>query len=275
MQVSVVIGTYNRLPFLKKTVQSVRDELKGIDHEIIVVDGGSDDGTLHWLTKQKDIVTIVQHNHGQWAGRRVRQRSWGYFMNLAFKCSQGKYVCMLSDDCLVVPGAIVNGLRLFEERLARGQKVGGAAFYWRNWPEQRDYWIGLTFGSRMFVNHGLFLRDALEKVGYVEEEAFNFYHADGDLCLRMWEEGYEFIESTDSYVEHHSHANQTLREANLLQQKADWSEYEKRWRHLGSPDRDWIVKGFEDPNKTAERYFGKGIAKTASRLRRALHPRLS
>ena len=54
--ISVVLGTYNRLSFLKLTIESIRKELKEFAYEIFVVDGGSDDGTLEWLLQQKDIV---------------------------------------------------------------------------------------------------------------------------------------------------------------------------------------------------------------------------
>ena len=72
--VSVVLGTYNRLKFLRLTVQSIREELReaSFSHEIIVIDGGSTDGTLEWLPKQRDILTIIQHNHGTWQGRPIR-----------------------------------------------------------------------------------------------------------------------------------------------------------------------------------------------------------
>jgi glycosyltransferase involved in cell wall biosynthesis len=155
--VSVVIGTYNRKRFLKKTIETLRDELDSapFKSEMIVVDGGSTDGTLNWLKKQKDIITIIQHNRGKWHGKQIERRSWGYFMNLGFKCAQGKYICMLSDDCLVVPGAIVNGYHLFEKELEKGNNVGAVAFYWRNWPEMENYWIGYTLGGKLFVNHGM------------------------------------------------------------------------------------------------------------------------
>jgi len=53
---------------------------------------------------------------------------------------------------------------------ARGKRIGAVAFYWRTWPEQKDYWVGLTLGGRMFVNHGPYLRSALEAVGYAAAE---------------------------------------------------------------------------------------------------------
>src|SRR4051812_14880248 len=99
---------------------------------MIVVDGGSTDGTLPWLIQQKDVISIVQHNRGEFRGRPIERRSWGYFMNLGFKATQGKYVLMLSDDCLLVPGAIDAGVQRFESLLAEGRKVGGVAFYFRN-----------------------------------------------------------------------------------------------------------------------------------------------
>lgn len=230
--VSVVLGTYNRLAFLKIAIESIRREVADHAHEIIVVDGGSTDGTMEWLAGQKDIVTIVQHNRGTWQGKAIERRSWGYFMNLAFKCAQGKYVCMLSDDCLVVPGAIINGLSLFEQRLSKNEKIGAVAFYWRNWPENDVYFIGLTLGGNMFVNHGLFLRQALEDVGFIDEHTYQFYHADGDLCLKMWQMGYACIASPDSFIEHYSHANIVVRKSNTVAAENDWESFLNKWEGI-------------------------------------------
>lgn len=254
--VSVVIGTYNRLRYLRATLESVRDELAGTPHEIIVVDGGSDDGTLRWLVRQKDVIAIVQHNRGEWRGQRIERRSWGYFMNLGFKAAQAPLICMLSDDCLVVPGAIRNGLRTHEAESAT-QRIGAVAFWWRNWPDDDVYRIGRAFGDRMFVNHGLYLREGLEAVSFVDEDSFGFYHADGDLALRLAEAGYACVASPDSYVEHIADANPVVRASNLATQQRDWETYRDRWGHLGEPSRDWDERRFDDPAGTVRRYWGR------------------
>ncbi len=252
--VSVVIGTLDRRWYLQRTIESVRAELGSRDGEIIVVDGGSSDGTVDWLAKQKDVLTIVQHNRGTWRDRAVRRRSWGYFMNLGFKTASAPYVCMLSDDCLAVPGAIGEGLNVFERH---EQRLGAVAFYWRNWPEEDAYHVGRTFGDRVFVNHGLFAREALEAVGFADEDAFGFYHADGDLALRLDAAGWPCVDSPSSFVEHFSHANVDLRGANAQRQSDDWTAYAARWEHLGGPSQAWVTREFVDPHRTAERYWGR------------------
>ncbi len=60
--VSAVLGSYNRRPFLEKAIESVHANQIRVPYEIIVIDGGSTDGSLDWLLTQKDVITIVQHN---------------------------------------------------------------------------------------------------------------------------------------------------------------------------------------------------------------------
>ena len=226
--ISIVLGSYNRQPFLRRTLESVRQELVDFAHEIIVIDGGSDDGSLRWLSAQKDVVTIIQHNRGDWRGKPLERRSWGYFMNLGFKCAQGKYICMLSDDCLVIPGAIRHGYAEFEQLLTEGKNIGALAFYWRNWPEYARYFV-MRAGAQIFVNHGIYLKAALEAVNYLDETHYLFYCADADLCFRLARAGYLTVATDRSLIEHYSHANMPSRKSNKPVGERDFAQFKARW----------------------------------------------
>jgi glycosyltransferase involved in cell wall biosynthesis len=254
-EVSIVLGSYNRLSYLKKTILTIREEIESfqLEAEIIVVDGGSDDGSVQWLVEQRDIISIIQHNRGIWKGHQIKRRSWGYFMNLAFKAASGKFIMMVSDDCLVIPGSIRKGIDHFEKRLAKESRLGALAFYWRNWPQDKDYFVGLAVGKRMFVNHGLYLNSALQEVGYIDADSFHFYHADGDLVLRMWKKGYVCEAAPDSFIEHYADAKTSVRVGNLTKQKEDYDFYLKRWDEYYQENKyegGWVYKSFVDSHKT-------------------------
>lgn len=271
-EISVVLGSYNRAAFLRAAITSVRDNGISVPLEIIVVDGGSSDGSLRWLTGQKDIITIVQHNRGTHRGKPVQRRSWGYFMNLGFKCAQGEYILMISDDCLLVPNAAMAGLRHAEALRSGGRKVGAVAFYWRDWPEQEEYHVGLTLSDRMFVNHGLYVRQALEEVGWIDEDRYRFYHADGDLCLKLWAQGYEVVDCREAYVEHFAHSNRKTRQSNRERRAADWTAYLDRWsgiyydRYCPRPG-GWISRLYVDAYRTVARFPRSAVL--SARLRSA------
>ncbi|KKQ12056.1 MAG: Glycosyl transferase family 2 [candidate division TM6 bacterium GW2011_GWF2_36_6] len=251
--VSIVFGSYNRKRFLNLTLNSIRAELHDIPHEIIAIDGGSNDGALELLMQQKDVITITQHNRGEWNNKPIQQRSWGYFMNLGFKIAQGKYICMISDDCLIIPNAIKNGIQNFENLLHDNKKVGALAFWWRNWtPEHLDFKVCKFFKNNIYVNHGLYLASTLKEVNYLDEETYSFYGGDVDLCLKLITHGYTCSDSPNSYIEHYPHATLAIRKQNESVWHQDMKNLQQKWKHIFGEDLGICdnAKKYIDPTNT-------------------------
>ena len=216
-------------------------------------------------------MLILQHNRGKWNGRELVCRSWGYFINLGFKAAQGKYICMLSDDVILIPGAILNSFDQFEKGMKAAQKIGAIAFYWREIPpiKGNKYWVGLING-KVFINHGMFLRSAVEEVGYIDENNYQFYFADGDLCFKLCNEGYYCLPADNSFAEHFSHAGTSVRKENYSFADTDKEQFEKRWGIIDyssfplNMEREYI-----DRTKTHKKYYRLSPIKTfLNQLRR-------
>ena len=99
MDICVVTGTYNRLSSLSRMVQSVRNSIpkySNFKYEIIVVDGGSTDGTIRWCEEQVDIK-LIEH-------RRLLGAIKAF--NDGAKSSKADYVIMANDDIEFVGDSI-------------------------------------------------------------------------------------------------------------------------------------------------------------------------
>ena len=87
MKISVIIPTYNRIFFLKRSIDSVLEQsLK--PYEVIIVDDGSSDGTSTMIKKNYPKINLIcQENKGVSAAR-----------NIGIRASSGDWVCFLDSD---------------------------------------------------------------------------------------------------------------------------------------------------------------------------------
>ncbi|MBM2835200.1 MAG: glycosyl transferase [Candidatus Brocadiaceae bacterium] len=87
VQVSVVIPTYNRAPYVIMAIESVLAQSYQ-DYEIIVVDDGSTDGTRDVLEPYRDRIRYMyQDNKGVSAAR-----------NTGIQESRGEWIAFLDSD---------------------------------------------------------------------------------------------------------------------------------------------------------------------------------
>jgi GT2 family glycosyltransferase len=258
-EISYVLGSFNRRPLLERAVESIRADCAGLRHEIIVVDGGSTDGSIAWLCDQADVISIVQHNRYQRGGEDRRRMSWGRFMNIGFRAASAPWIAMISDDCLLLPGSTRAALERVAAAERAGLKVGGCAYYFRNWPLEDAYYVQRTLGGNLMVNHGLYAREALEAVGYANEDDYGFYKADSDLSLKLWKAGYAVTDSPASICEHFMSPGEAVRQSNNELMDHDRQMMHFLWPGLiGALAKKMgkIISDHVDPHRTAERMLG-------------------
>jgi len=104
---SIVVVTYNAMPWIERCLESVRG------HETVVVDNGSTDGTVALVRERFPDVTIVeQENRGMGGGNNAGMRSAG-----------GRYWLLLNSDAWVV-GDGLDALVSFADAHPRAAVVG-------------------------------------------------------------------------------------------------------------------------------------------------------
>jgi glycosyltransferase involved in cell wall biosynthesis len=116
--ISVVIPTYNREPILKKCLLALENQHlvddKVENYEILVVDDGSTDGTLAWLSERKETlphVRTIEQEHGGPALAR----------NRGVEKALGDTIVFIDSDLVVTE----NFLQAHADALVKGERESG------------------------------------------------------------------------------------------------------------------------------------------------------
>lgn len=219
MLLSVVTGTYNRIDLLRRMVESVRRCLyRGLAYEIVVVDGGSTDGTIEWCKTQSDIHLIEQ---GELLGA-IRAFTDGCYV------ARGKYVALVNDDVEFIDSSLLRAIAYLETVATCGavafaddrQAVGKPAGF------HVQTMSALTpTGEHIHVPYaqvGLFRRWLGDLCGWwgADDPAFKSHTYGGDnyLSARIIEYGYSVDAVADVRVKDIV-ARDGLREINITKEK--------------------------------------------------------
>jgi N-acetylglucosaminyl-diphospho-decaprenol L-rhamnosyltransferase len=207
--VSVVVVTHDALPWIERCLESVR----GV--ETVVVDNGSNDGTVTCVRDRFPAVTVIeQENVGLAAG-------W----NRGIEATHGAYVLILNADAWLVgdalsrlvaladerPGAALIGPRLSNldgslQRSVRGfpttwrlateylylRKLAPRsralnAFYAAGFAHDAECDAEFVMGACMLVR-----RKAIDEVGLLDEDYFLFSE-ETDWCYRFRQAGWRVL----------------------------------------------------------------------------------
>ena len=188
--ISVITGTYNRRASLARFVGSARRNIPmGIPYEIILVDGGSTDGTQDWCHSQPDVTLIEQ---GELKG------AISAFCAGA-DAATGEYVLLGNDDVELADGSLMTALTYLDMH----PQCGAVAFadnrpapgYGSGYKVQTfQVRHGEATVNQPYAQVGLFRRALGARAGWWGRDDPQFaghtYGGDNYLSARLYEMGY-------------------------------------------------------------------------------------
>ena len=117
--ITVLVIAYNRLEKTKRCVSSILKYTSDIPYELLLVDNGSEDGTLSYFESvphpQKRIVRITKNLGSQYA------------LNLALRLFSGRYFVQVTNDVVVTRNWLANLLHCMESDPKIGMVTPGSS----------------------------------------------------------------------------------------------------------------------------------------------------
>jgi GT2 family glycosyltransferase len=186
----ILLATYNRLELLRTVLDAIEHGTR-TPHELIVIDGGSTDGTAEYLQQDARITAVLQ---GELLGTaRCYNRVWRHV--------QSHYTCWLSDDTEIVPGSLDTAVGILEMNPTIGM-VGLKMKDTKGPGRFEAYRGGISEYGILNCNHGV-LRTALARsVGWFNE-GYRSYMIDPDLTASILCTGHRVVMTRDVAVLHH------------------------------------------------------------------------
>lgn len=190
--ISIITPSFNNLSYLKCCYLSIADQ-KGINIEHIVIDGGSTDGTVEWLQKQKNIRWISEKDNGMYDA-----------INKGLGLARGKILAYLNCDEQYLSGTLLLVKDFFEKNSGIDILFGdsllirpdGNLIAYRKSYQLRWYYI---LSSHLYVlSCTIFWRRKILENGIY----FNSYYkaaGDADFIIRLLKNGFQ-IKHINQYL---------------------------------------------------------------------------
>jgi len=224
LELTILTVTHDSRNYIRGCLESIQRAGEDIDHEVIVVDNASEDGTPDIVEKEFSQVRLIRSLHNQGMGHGINQGAVQ---------SRGRYLLILNPDTLLMPDTLTillneiqqfPGTGLLGCRLIHGDRTLQQSFgyeincfnlmiqklFFNLWEQNRFAPMGWILqwmhtrrrevdwvkGACMLVN-----RQALFDAELMDESFF-MYLEDADLCHRIRQLGWKIRYTPKTEVVH-------------------------------------------------------------------------
>lgn len=186
--ISIITGTLNRLSLLPKIVENT--VLSNDKLELVLIDGGSTDGTLEY---------IKSLNHSRIKLIEVGGRSsYPHFMNLGILHASYEWICQWNDDVIIINDweEVIKEINSDVDFFLFNWKYGDFGDLtnqaWLSGSNHLSGWClvdEIHNGGEIVMNYGLYNKKIFRSIG-MYNNAYRYYYADGDMAYRAYKFGF-------------------------------------------------------------------------------------
>ena len=218
-ELSIAVLSWNTRDLLRDCIQSIYEDSRNVDWELIVVDNASSDGSPDMIQQDFPGVDLI---------RSERNLGFSGGNNLALARARGRHFLILNSDTRVAPGALgamvdfadahpdvgavgprlVNGDGRLEMSCGRTPSLGWEivhklllhrlfpAFRFGRWEHDEPRDVGWVTGACLMVR-----RPVTQQVGLLDDGMFMCFE-DLDWCMRIQNAGWRVVYLPHSRVVH-------------------------------------------------------------------------
>jgi len=221
-RVSVVVLTWNGIEFTKPCLESVLKHTDPAKADVIVVDNGSTDGTVEYLSGLPRIITLFNGENlgfvrGNNAALKLIDPSHDVILlNNDTEIDDPDWIDKLrataySRDDVGVVGCRIRRLvgdmlqhagTYIPDRSFWGQQLGSGEKDINQYPYDREV-EGVVFAC-VYIR-----RSTMDAIGFLDEDFFSYYE-DSDYCFKAWQAGFRVMNCGSLTVRHREHGSTSV-----------------------------------------------------------------